>query len=1354
MPALRRRACSLGAAVLLATFAGAPAVAATLNYEYAWHDDPDDVELGEGRIAEAEAGDFDGDGLDDAFYYAVNHGYFLFSRPGQAPQRAKIELPGVPTDSTSVGDLNGDGRPEVIMGSHKGLLSISSNAQRQPSVRLLAPDERFITGAPALADLDGDGHQDVVTHETWRTEVETDIEPGELVIRYGDGTGALVRTRLIPVGQPNHHRLELGDINGDGHLDLVSLAFPDYWEGLGIPSIRLGDGTGGFRGDNLDGIPRGFASSIIVGDTNGDGRDDVLVLGVPRKSPDSDGSEQGYIYLQGSDGKLAAEPIQLRLLEGAKGYDLIDVDGDGLNELVMLNEPRSSPKPTVVVMRQRDGRLQLETTATVPYASYRPFAPIRYFRDSIAHGDFSGDGVMDVAVASVFGSFSALHLKKTPYRTDVRPPGAPRLVTAAHLPDTVSAVVDFQPPADDGGSPITRYVVRTEPAPAGLDRSAFQTPLALSRRMEGLPNPGRYRFRVQAFNAAGPGPLSELSPEVHVLEQPRISGDGSVREPVTGTAPLRFVVTSQYPALPGGITFDLATGDSTAIAGEDYQATVRTGLHIPEGESKLEVEIPILSDSGTDDEGNEIFYVRMTNISGAANASYEGAGIIRREGVAPMPALTLGSATVFEGSSGVTVMRFPVDLGLPANVDVRFDIATQSQLGAAVPGVDYIARSVTGMVIPAGQTLAWFEVEIVADQVKEVSESFEVVLSNAGDIPVFSPGSTGTILDDDVVRTGVPEAVEIDAEKGYTDRLFSYISTHAAKYRGTDLVTPAERAATLASDPTPAAPFDALATDTAWLTFPVPANPGATAIEVRVLALVESATASHVALHVGQGNAPSAASAQCTRTAAAAAQVCEILLRREAGAPASTFWALARNLSTGSARRDALRLEAGAVRMIGRNQELVATGRARLDGDDFLMRVGWDIPSLLPGQRRLGYLLVTNADEQVIYHEPLRLHRTGAINAPHVLAQGESREVHLAPGAAQDRIVFDVPVNAQSVVFSQQGQGEVSLFASHVPDPSSPVIGPAPPRSEALASGLDPGAEQTLVVSGATLRPGRWYLTPVNRGSTPARITLAADVVRQGARPAFRPGHYFNPERPGHGLFLDFAGDQWLMVWYTYLQDGTPTWYYTQWAAPAADQAQWSVDLLRVTRVGTSLTHAVRVGSATFSVHEGDAGASPKLSFSYNLDGDAGSEQLTRLGDDACPSYMGRELDTSGHWFTPSDTGYGFSAQVLPNTEVYAAYIYDGTGFPRWVIGQKDYDPAVTDVTMQQLSGFCPTCDLVPVQSRVVSSMTRIFNSDSHIDGLPGIRVLDIGVPFAPPVFASFRSSGSVYLLSARKGCQ
>jgi hypothetical protein len=166
MPAVLRHAFPLGAVVLLAAFAGSAAEAATFNYEYAWHDDPDDVELGEGRIAEAEAGDFDGDGLDDAFYYAVNHGYFLFSRPGQAPQRAKIELPGVPTDSTSVGDLNGDGRPEVIMGSHKGLLSISSNAQRQPSVRLLAPDERFITGAPAVADLDGDGHQDVVTHET------------------------------------------------------------------------------------------------------------------------------------------------------------------------------------------------------------------------------------------------------------------------------------------------------------------------------------------------------------------------------------------------------------------------------------------------------------------------------------------------------------------------------------------------------------------------------------------------------------------------------------------------------------------------------------------------------------------------------------------------------------------------------------------------------------------------------------------------------------------------------------------------------------------------------------------------------------------------------------------------------------------------------------------------------------------------------------------------------------------------------------------------------------------------------------------------------------------------------------
>jgi hypothetical protein len=418
------------------------------------------------------------------------------------------------------------------------------------------------------------------------------------------------------------------------------------------------------------------------------------------------------------------------------------------------------------------------------------------------------------------------------------------------------------------------------------------------------------------------------------------------------------------------------------------------------------------------------------------------------------------------------------------------------------------------------------------------------------------------------------------------------------------------------------------------------------------------------------------------------------------------------------------------------------------------LRMVWDSPGFEPGQRRLGYLLVEAIPGVRVFQEPIRLRRMALEDAAHVMAIGESREVHLGPGEAHERLVVDVPTNAVGAVFSTEGEGEVSLYAARTASPVEPEIAPAPPRSAAQAQASAPGADQVIVLQGDVLAPGRWYLTPVNRGVSPAVVHVRAEVVPAGARPAFRPGHYFNPSRPGHGLFLDFAGDQWVMVWYTYLQDGTPTWYYTQGPTPGPDQSQWPVDLLRVTRDSfTSPTRAVKVGSATLTILPGPAGASPKLAFGYNLDGDAGWETLTRLGDDRCPRFNGAQLDATGHWYWPSQVGDGISAQLLPNTEVYAVYSYDGLGFPRWLIGQKDYDPTVTSLTLQQMSGFCPTCPAIPASSQSVGVLTRQLASNSSIDNQPGLGSVSMYAPLAPPLSGVMTMNVPIYLLSARKGC-
>src|SRR3546814_6549865 len=96
--------------------------------------------------------------------------------------------------------------------------------------------------------------------------------------------------------------------------------------------------------------------------------------------------------------------------------------------------------------------------------------------------------------------------------------------------------------------------------------------------------------------------------------------------------------------------------------------------------------------------------------------------------------------------------------------------------------------------------------------------------------------------------------------------------------------------------------------------------------------------------------------------------------------------------------------------------------------------------------------------------------------------------------------------------------------------------------------------------------------------------------------------------------------------------------------------------------------------------------------FSFIVDGKTGSEPMTRLGAGGCINVGGTDLDVSGHWFNDKKPGFGYSAQLQigdgtpnnPDQEIFAAYLYDAQGFPRWLFGQKPFDSA-QPVPLKQL---------------------------------------------------------------------
>ena len=136
--------------------------------------------------------------------------------------------------------------------------------------------------------------------------------------------------------------------------------------------------------------------------------------------------------------------------------------------------------------------------------------------------------------------FSAFSNTVTPQAPTVA--GAPTIGTAT--PGNTSATVNWTPPANNGGSPITGYQVRVVNVATNAQVGALRPagPTATSLVVTGLTNGTQYRFQVRALNAVGASAYSALSntvtpatvpgaPQIVNATHRERLGDGPVERP-------------------------------------------------------------------------------------------------------------------------------------------------------------------------------------------------------------------------------------------------------------------------------------------------------------------------------------------------------------------------------------------------------------------------------------------------------------------------------------------------------------------------------------------------------------------------------------------------------------------------------------------------------------------------------------------------------------------------------------------------------------------------------------------------------------------------------------------------------
>ena len=201
------------------------------------------------------------------------------------------------------------------------------------------------------------------------------------------------------------------------------------------------------------------------------------------------------------------------------------------------------------------------------------------------------------------------------------------------------------------------------------------------------------------------------------------------------------------------VTVAYRTSDWTATAGADYTATNGTLVFQP-GETRKAIAVPVLDDS--EEEGDETFTMRLSDVRNATLGDPEGTGTIRDDdddgpddgadgpsSPSGLPALVIDDVTVAEDGGSAP---FTVSLSRQSSAAVTVHFGTSDWTATA--GSDYTAASGTLTFAP-GETRKTIAVPVLADDEEEGDEIFTVRLSDARNAALADHEGTGTIRDDE-----------------------------------------------------------------------------------------------------------------------------------------------------------------------------------------------------------------------------------------------------------------------------------------------------------------------------------------------------------------------------------------------------------------------------------------------------------------------------------------------------------------------------------------------------------------------------------------------------------------------------
>ncbi len=351
-------------------------------------------------ITSIVAGDLNGDGKPDIVAIS-NSAIEVFLNQGNGSFAAGQAIGGTGDfDAIALGDMDEDHCLDLISVTGRGLGHVGKG-NCDGTFQAYSSWTVFGTGTIGFglqaADMNGDGHLDVIT--SGATSTESGENPNSRVnlvaVLVGDGTGNVGAPKVYR-GGAGMYSVAVVDLNNDGHLDAIT-ADQDSDSAtvyLNNGSGGFGDPSGGYLGYNINnqqGTLQTEASNFVSLDVNGDHKPDLVMMEYPQTIGDpwqiavmlNDGTGHFGAPVRSSTGLTSELPLG----------DFVFGDFRNTGRMDFLSVGSGLGGPSICFARNNgDGTFATPTITTPPFAT-----------GIIATGDFNGDGKLDFALTSGSG---------------------------------------------------------------------------------------------------------------------------------------------------------------------------------------------------------------------------------------------------------------------------------------------------------------------------------------------------------------------------------------------------------------------------------------------------------------------------------------------------------------------------------------------------------------------------------------------------------------------------------------------------------------------------------------------------------------------------------------------------------------------------------------------------------------------------------------------------------------------------------------------------------------------------------------------------------------------------------------